>query len=344
MPYLDCACHSGGAYQPQCSIPGGCGSAGCNCTTPGASVRLTPIGSGEPCPECGKVGDHTHCLACDRRDRRPDRVCQPCRNRGDVNLADLPDLMRRLELALVPTQGVGERVTSSSAHSSPGARLEALNLRTSSALLDADHPDWYAPPREPDPGDDRDGPMQYGTLSIPTWTRLWARSWRMRHNHHISVTPAAGRMAAPEGIADDDPLAQQWQARHGTPIDHHGVARDAEYLRTWLETACNDPDLHPDVGDMLRGLKRLHKAATVLLGGKPVDVYCGRCPEARFDKTSGEEEVCGTNLWSDPYCSVIICPRCKAETRRQDLLRLRARQLDRWTETELSQPATRGAA
>lgn len=434
MVMLDCACHSGGAYQSACSIPGGCGSEGCDCSAPSARdnrVRLAmarvaasplPAADGTTTPDdrcavCDKPGLHEHCLLCSRRDPRPTRVCQNCRDRSDANLTDLPEMVRRLELELLPTQGIGERVASSSPHSAPAARLAAMNLRVSSAVLDAGHPWWYQPP-----GDLLDPFACVGMPSIPSWVRLWAREWRTRHGHHTSNTAARTRAEADEMAAlrryrpvqplppeaptldpadpggqeawdahgaavlrwgadmnqwgrdlqgwrqevaetvrrgqrvmlgtgaalphkerPGDPVAEQWTTRHGTAAEHHALTRDAEYLGTWLGTAYDDADLHEDIGEFLHGLRMLHKAATVVLEGRPVDRYCGRCPEVRFDRETGSEEVCGTNLWSEGFASIIICPRCKSETRRSDFLHLRAMQLDRWSESELATPS-RGVA
>lgn len=181
MAKLDCACHVGGYERPPCSVPGGCGSVGCDdCAPPTGYLTGDSTGADEPT-----------CLGCGRTRPDPERVCQRCRDLGQQLLHDLPDLWRRLELELVPTQGVGEKVTSSSPHSAPAARLAALSLRTRSLQpLTADR---TGPPGWTPEGAD---------LSIPDWARAWARAWRHRSGHTgqpaVKVLPSPAANSAPE--------------------------------------------------------------------------------------------------------------------------------------------------
>src|SRR5256885_9436244 len=86
MPGCHCGCgHTGGAYQRPCSVPGGCGSVGCD-------------GYGN-LPEDGPPPT---CALCGRKRPVPDRVCAKCRKRVQEWIADLPSLYRRLDVELVP--------------------------------------------------------------------------------------------------------------------------------------------------------------------------------------------------------------------------------------------------
>src|SRR5437764_1141841 len=100
-----CNCaHVGGAYQRPCSVPGGCGSEGCDGF---GNIPDDRSARDEPAPVPA-------CLLCSRKLTRDDRVCTKCMDRVWGWLRLLPDLWRRLELELVPGQAAGERVRSSS--------------------------------------------------------------------------------------------------------------------------------------------------------------------------------------------------------------------------------------
>lgn len=72
---IDCACHA--SPFAACSVPGGCGSAGC-------------------------TQADTDCAACQKRPRDTGQVCDPCRRWLPVALASIPDLADRLHDELVP--------------------------------------------------------------------------------------------------------------------------------------------------------------------------------------------------------------------------------------------------
>ncbi len=135
---------------------GGCGSHGCD-----GYGNLA--GDGPPLT----------CLLCGRKRPVPDRVCATCRQRVQEWIADVPSLYRRLDVELVPGQGAGEKVSTSSPGSRTAATLAALSLRGTSQRLA--QPGWRRRP---------DWTPEEADLSIPEWVGGWAGAWRRRHAHH----------------------------------------------------------------------------------------------------------------------------------------------------------------
>lgn len=179
----DCDCHAGGAFRPACSIHGGCGSVGCD-----GRGHLTD----QPDPDREEIPT---CVSCGRKRPVPAGVCRKCRTDGVTRAHRLPTLYRELELELIPRLQLGERVTSSSPHSSPSARLDALQLRHSSA----DQLAASAARRRTTCNSDG-APVD---LSIPAFADYWARQWRSRLGHH---RPAVAPARRPEWPPRQPPL------------------------------------------------------------------------------------------------------------------------------------------
>lgn len=157
------------------------------------------------------------CVVCTHR--RPHRgwVCEVCRSRLRVQLADLPRMLSRLEVELTPTQTTaGERVVTSRVGSPTGARLDVLTLTGPGAqdLTDpvVQHPlmrrwsttievditvagrmqrrtirEWHSEPVCDDDGN----PVlvaandQVGLLPPVEWLDSWSLVWREHFGHSV---------------------------------------------------------------------------------------------------------------------------------------------------------------
>lgn len=226
-------------------------------------------------------------------------------------LTDLPDLLARLEPALLPpTTGAAEYVSGGSFRSAlPTSDVLDLLAVTPHAVkrvvLDPVPPEPATPPG--------------------LWVTAWAATWRRRFGHHspmpvrgegavrgggagvartVGFTPAAEVRAvvpgsrptkdAPLGVAevpgvwlgrpavvDEDPFEREWSARFGLAAVSLRVRRDANYLSAWLTRAADEFD---DVSVMVRGLCVQVAAVRRVLGEVVGRVYLGRCPEVVTDE------------------------------------------------------------
>lgn len=299
----------------------------------------------EPRPD-----DRPACVVCRRR-RTDTRVCQGCTDLMAGQLGELPELERRLPLAQVRAQGVGERVS--------GSRSAPLPLRIDPLSLTAGDPrvaDWTV-----------DQADQSGDLPIGAWVDAWAWDWRRTFGHALperseprlaperpapAVTVGAGWLrtpaarealsrylaeieaaarrdlarlllglgdALPRGERPEDPVADEWAVRWRDAGRHVQLGTHVRYLTTWLDHAC---DTHPDVVTFAASLRALVGSAHAALGDGDDLTYLGRCPVPLLDRETGVEAPCGAGLWSDPHVSVITCNRCKTETPERGWLRL----------------------
>lgn len=101
---VNCACHAG--FGKPCSVPGGCGSEGCQ--------RPARRGS---CPACG------------RRDPAAGLVCDPCTDWLPTALASIEDRYRQLPSVLVPSDQLGEKVSGTPDPAAP-LNIDAEDLMT----------------------------------------------------------------------------------------------------------------------------------------------------------------------------------------------------------------------
>lgn len=161
------------------------------------------------------------CTVCRRREAP---VCDICRHRMLVQLAMIPDLIRELPYALVPTSGGGERVSATREAPLP-VRLDALNL---TAAGNDDTRGAYTPKIqvsstvievEDESGAttsitvwDRQGVVsdsgyqimilvddQTGALPITAWLGFWIDDWSREFGHHAlpPTRPAAASLQQP---------------------------------------------------------------------------------------------------------------------------------------------------
>jgi hypothetical protein len=175
-------------------------------------------------------------------------VCQHCRTAGRDIIAALPSLQRRLEVELAPgSQASGERVSSSSPHSAPAARIAALSLRTASTVR-------LAQARLGPTGWTPDG----ADLSIPAWVDGWARAWRRRHQHH---TPA---------LVDAKPRTdkQEMPAPFAVPRPPQPTTKDPEVWRAYAaelrEWARAEHDHHREEAALVA--EAVERGARITLG------------------------------------------------------------------------------
>lgn len=108
-----------------------------------------------------------------------------------------------------------------------------------------------------------------------------------------------------------DPAAEEWALRYRSADRAASVRHRLRYLRTWLPTLSEQL---PDVDVLAASLAHLLGACRAVLGDHDDRQYLGRCPEPWTDRGTGEEQVCGAELWHEPHVSLIRCPRCHAET------------------------------
>lgn len=130
-----------------------------------------------------------------------------------------------------------------------------------------------------------------------------------------AVTIADGGL---QRLADRGMLARQAEAEHhengGEPP--RSMRWDVDYLRSWLEKACDDDAL--DVAEFAAQLRALHAEITRVLGETPDQTWVGRCPAfiAELDadgEPSGRKKPCGAGLWQDNGAHLsaqVRCPRC----------------------------------
>jgi hypothetical protein len=127
-----------------------------------------------------------------------------------------------------------------------------------------------------------------------------------------------------------DLLAAHWIARFGPPRQVRRIVADTAYLTSWFDRAVEE--FH-DIAEYVLGLRSLVAAARSAVGERSDVVVLGRCPEVLHDRVTGEDEYCGARLSRDPMVTVIICPRCRAETNERGLLNLAVRMRAIWGES-----------
>lgn len=184
---------------------------------------------------------------------------------------------------------------------------------------------------------------QIGILPPAQWLVLWASRWRALFGHHQQPAPrrhfrepktrqhagetAAAMVAAavrrqkaadllaglhghlPAPLRPDDPLADEWEIRFSDPGRDHAPVAAAEYLLTWLDTACSRPEAAVDA--FAAELRSLSEELGRVLGEQPDQQWLGRCPAQLTDRNTGVRP-CGSGLWQDPYASQVTCPRCRS--------------------------------
>jgi hypothetical protein len=160
-----------------------------------------------------------------------------------------------------------------------------------------------------------------------------ARQAAYRSRVHLGMDVAHERNKAVTGDGawtaaehDDDPVAAHWTARFGPPRQVRRIITDLAYLRTWWDDAAG----FDDAADFVLGLRTLIAAGRAAIGERSDLVRLGRCPEVLLDRNTNEYEYCGANLARDPMVTVVICPRCRAETNERGLLNLAVRMRDVW--------------
>lgn len=258
-------------------------------------------------------------------------VCDRCHARMARQLADLPELWRRLRLALVPGAGNGERVTAPRGEAPMPTRLAALSLIAGGSAdtrclfvpavrvwttveqvpagpaggLGRPVPTWHREPVRDVQGrlvmtlaDD-----QVGVLPVREWLWAWAVEWRHTFGHGTAVRRPATAGRSPASRA------------------HH------QYLRSRLRQACES---NPRITDFAASLRALTGAARAALGDVDDLEYLGRCPEDITDPRTDTTTACGAQIWHDPYASVITCPRCHTDTVQQHSVWLARRILEVW--------------
>lgn len=168
-----------------------------------------------------------------------------------------------------------------------------------------------------------------GPVLLAEWSARRATATRRLAewlDRRARITERGGRVvlglgpALPPACRPDDPLAEQWGARHQAP-DLFALGRGVGYLTTWLDWACDSPELHPDIDGFLVGLRELAGRCRAALGETTTRVDVGRCPADRTDRhgevvtdlESGIPVPCGARLPRlDPHAEVsrIECPVC----------------------------------
>lgn len=156
------------------------------------------------------------CVLCRVHDGR---VCESCRVRMAELLSAVPDILRRLPLAMLPGQGGGERVSSTREAPLP-LRLAALNLAAGGSddarcvfvprVRVWASGETVAAPTDDDPHatvqvtvwhralvrDGRGRPVmtladdQSGVLPVGTWLERWALDWNRQFGHGSEPRPA----------------------------------------------------------------------------------------------------------------------------------------------------------
>jgi hypothetical protein len=282
------------------------------------------------------------CAGCGRLNPIPARVHEDCRQRAADQLAALPRLHERLILAQVPGSASGGPAGGHRTEAPPPVRLHALSLLAAGTLdVDSDHL-----------------VEQTGSLPLALWLNAWAGDWEQRQfaiarprTIPVGGWPARGGDAGlmrqlltgagkltvgyevdgrPIRRPIHDTLDAEYAARFGR-ADADVTARTVRFLANRLDDAC---DRHEQIGDFLAGLRVLYGACQAAVGERSDLEHLGRCPEKRLDHETGEETLCGAALWTDPYVTSIICPRCRTLTPEREWLSLGRRIRAAWPDVE----------
>ena len=181
---------------------------------------------------------------------------------------------------------------------------------------------------------------QIGTLPPRSWLASWVNDWS---GVFAGRTPTRRRapswllqlrgVAAGRIARVDDPLADDIAARFGRPAPAgtvNAVTSLVEYLLTWLDDACDHPDV--PIGDFAGELRSVSAELTHVLGEQPDLWWLGRCPARISDPGTGVTKPCGAGLWQDPHASQVRCPRCQSTwgPRRIDLMFLATEMRRTW--------------
>jgi hypothetical protein len=207
---------------------------------------------------------------------------------------------------------------------------------------------------------------QVGQLPVAVWLGAWARDWRDMFGHDPrprgrqpgGVVSSDRRMAARlldsaawervERVNPDHPDGEpivewlnrprptdvvdaEWRSRFGVAAGDQVVVTDAGYLAATLGWACEQ---HPDIGGFLTQLRAVVGAVRAAVGERSDLVYLGRCPEVLRDRETGGEEPCGAHLVQDAHVSLVVCPRCRAETPERRWLWLAGRIRATWGDAD----------
>jgi hypothetical protein len=177
------------------------------------------------------------------------------------------------------------------------------------ALDDAGHPILVA-------DDD-----QIGVLPPREWLDSWVRAWRAAlHLHTPKRNPVHDWDTAPTrhdpvrsgsgpDRADDrfaDPLRDEWEIRYGHPPRNKANQANVEFLKTWLDKACQ---LDIGISAFAAELHTLVAELARVLGDTPDQQWLGRCPATLMEHDGGTT-TCAAGLWQDPHASQVVCPRC----------------------------------
>lgn len=311
------------------------------------------------------MSDDEMCRCCQRRRQAP--VCDRCRDRMLGQLAELPDLLERLPLAMVPGPGGGERVAATRTPPLP-VRLDALTLtagggdaratfvpkvevRSQTVIVDGVERVVWA--RE-QVVDEHGRPVnaltddQTGTMPVRVWLLEWEADWRRQFGHSDGLRrPVMAQKPPPVDQPTPEDAARVLLGlgpslaparRPADPVADEWrlrwrspadlvTDRAHRYLTTWLEHACAH---HPRIGDFAAGLRCLTGEVRAALGDTSDLEYLGRCPEEITDRVTDERVICGAAIWHDAYVDVIVCPRCRTETGQDRRIWLARRILDTW--------------
>ena len=296
-------------------------------------------------------------------------ICTRCQTDAVEMLTDLPRLLRRLALCLMPGGGGarGGRVRSSKTAPLP-VRLDPLSLigagsvrvpetmerrviarqEVITVLVDGQPVDvkiWhralaYGPEGNPvyvAAGDQRD------PLPIPTWLDMWEALVRRHFGDVDPPLPAlyrarVDRRAYTRAVLHSDrlavgvdPLEIEVATRFGITAGRTRTDDAADYLAHRLPDICQWME-HTDAPatDMLTELRGLYAAARATAGESDDLMYLGRCPETLLDRHADVEHPCGAHLMHDPYVTDIQCPRCRTVTPQRKWLWLARRIRDTW--------------
>lgn len=164
---------------------------------------------------------------------------------------------------------------------------------------------------------------QIGVLPPREWLDSWVRAWRSSLGHGSPDYAPRHRTRPPtdpERVTDPDrvdwwdthrdtvdPVRDHWEARFGEPLRNTSNSANVDYLKTWLDVACDRGDM--GVAEFASELRTLVAEITRVLGDTPDQQWLGRCP-TELTERDGTTSVCGAGLWQDPHASQVQCPRC----------------------------------
>ncbi len=126
-----------------------------------------------------------------------------------------------------------------------------------------------------------------------------------------------GLLAEPGARPLTDPVLEEIERRGEPGLPPRTVRWDVDYLRNWLDKACEQDSL--DIPAFAAQLRALHAEISRVLGDTPDQTWVGRCPAfiAELDRQTGEptgrKRPCGGGLWRETgaYLSAqVTCPRC----------------------------------